>query len=258
MISPVRDGAGRKDAMLRPVMVGILAVVLDLACGLSIPTPPPAPPPLGSATDVDGNTYATVVIGKQEWMASNLKVTKYNDGTPIHITEDASTWAKLSTPSYSWYDDDIANKDIYGALYNWWVIQYLQAGLGGGDICPTNFGLPSRGVWEALVKELGGSTVANGALKEAGTSHWDPPNTGATNRSGFTALPSGYRDDTGAFAYKGQNASWWTSEDDDLPGDGIGFYFNVDDTSTIYSAIIAGRPWADGHAIRCMRDVNPN
>ncbi|HSY39235.1 MAG TPA: fibrobacter succinogenes major paralogous domain-containing protein, partial [Polyangia bacterium] len=193
--------------MLRPVTVGLLAVVLGSACDIKFPPLPQAPPPLGSATDIDGNSYATVVIGKQEWMASNLKATRYNDGTPIPITEDAFTWANLSTGSYSWYDDDITNKDVYGALYNWYVIQYLELRSRIDDICPTNFYLPSRGVWEALVDELGGSMVASGALKEAGTSHWDPPNTGATNQSGFTALPAGNRDDTGSFVAKGQSSS---------------------------------------------------
>src|SRR5437868_15447980 len=114
--------------MLRPAASVALATVLGAACvpDLSFLQPPPAPPPLGSATDVDGNTYSTIVIGTQEWMASDLKATRYNTGTPIPITEDAFTWANLSTGSYCWYDNDIANKDAYGALYNWYVIQYLQ------------------------------------------------------------------------------------------------------------------------------------
>ena len=196
--------------MLRPRAVGLLAVVLGAACDIKFPPLPQDPPPLGSATDIDGNSYATVVIGKQEWMASNLKATRYNDGTPIPITEDAFTWANLSTGSYSWYDNDITNKDVYGALYNWYVIQYLVLRSRIDDICPTNFYLPSGGVWEALVDALGGSMVASGALKEAGTSHWDSPNTGATNQSGFTALPAGNRDDTGSFVAKGQSSSWWS------------------------------------------------
>jgi uncharacterized protein (TIGR02145 family) len=245
---------------LRRAAVGLLAVVLGSAC---IPVPdfpqaPPAPPPLGSATDVDGNTYATVVIGYQEWMASNLKATRYRDGTPIPITEDAFTWANLSTGSYSWYDNDIANKDVYGALYNWYVIQYLQIFGKIDDICPTNFYLPSPGVWEALVDALGGPMVASGALKEAGTSHWDAPNTGATNQSGFTALPAGDRDYTGSFVQKGQSGSWWTSEGADVPDLSVAPSFFLDATGTIYSATVASDPYADGLAIRCMRDVTPN
>ncbi len=244
--------------MLRPVAVGLLAVVLGSACDIKFPALPQDPPPLGSATDIDGNTYATVVIGKQEWMASNLKATRYNDGTPILITEDAFTWANLSTGSYSWYDDDITNKDVYGALYNWYVIQYLVLRSRIDDICPTNFYLPSGGVWEALVDALGGSMVASGALKEAGTSHWDPPNTGAANQSGFTALPAGNRDGTGSFVAKGQSSSWWSSDDTDVPDLAVASFFYLDDTSTTYSSTLATDPYQDGLAIRCMRDVTPN
>jgi uncharacterized protein (TIGR02145 family) len=244
--------------MLRPVAVGLLVVVLGSACDIKFPQPPPAPPPLGSATDIDGNTYATVVIGQQEWMVSNLKATRYNDGTPIPITEDAFTWANLSTGSYSWYDDDITNKDVYGALYNWYVIQYLELRSRIDDICPTNFYLPSRGVWEALVDGLGGSTAASGALKEAGTSHWDSPNTGATNQSGFTALPAGNRDDAGSFVARGQSSSWWSSDDTDVPDLAVASSFYLDDTSTTYSATVATYPYEGGLAIRCMRDVTPN
>lgn len=241
-------------------MVVVLAAVLGSACipDLSFLEPPPEPPPLGSATDIDGNTYATVVIGNQEWMASNLKATRYNDGTPIPITEDAFTWARLSNGSYSWYDNDIANKEVYGALYNWHVIEYLQIFKNIDDICPTNFYLPSGGVWQALVSALGGPTAASGALKEAGTSHWVPPNTGATNQSGFTALPAGSRDYTGSFVAQGQSASWWTSDGADLPDLADASYFYLDDTNTTYSATIGGRPYEEGMAIRCMRDVTPN
>ena len=243
--------------MLRHVAVGVLTAVLASACipDLHFPQPPAAPPPLGSATDVDGNTYATVVIGTQEWMASNLKATSYNDGTPIPITEGAFTWANLSTGSYSWYDNDIANKDIYGALYNWYVIQYLQVFGNIDDICPTNFYLPSRGAWEGLVDGLGGSTLASGALKEAGTSHWDSPNTGATNQSGFAALPGGNRDEAGSFVAKGQSGSWWSSDDSDTPDLAVASFFYLDDTSTTYSSTVATHPYEDGLAIRCMRDV---
>jgi uncharacterized protein (TIGR02145 family) len=249
-----------QDAMLRRAAVAALATVLGSACvpDLSFLQPPPAPPPLGSATDVDGNTYATVVIGTQEWMASNLKATRYNDGTPILITEDAFVWANLSNGSYSWYDNDIANKDLYGALYNWYVIEYLVLRSRIDDICPTNFSLPNNDTWEALVHALGGPAAASGALKEAGTSHWDPPNPAATNESGFTALAAGERDETGAFVGKGQSGSWWSSDDSDTPDLAVASFFYLDDTSTTYSATVASHPLVDGLSIRCMREVTPN
>ncbi|HEY4187424.1 MAG TPA: fibrobacter succinogenes major paralogous domain-containing protein [Polyangia bacterium] len=244
--------------MLRHVAVGVLGAILSSAC-IPLPDFPPLPqdpPPLGSATDVDGNTYPTVVIGTQEWMAGNLKATRYNDGTPIPITEDAFVWANLSTGSYSWYDDDIANKDVYGALYNWYVIQYLQLRSRIDDICPTNFYLPSRDVWAALVDALGGAAVASGALKETGTAHWAPPNTGATNQSSFAALPGGNRDAAGSFVAKGQSGSWWGSDDSDAPDLAVASSLYLDDAST--TATIATSAYEEGLAIRCMRDVTPN
>jgi uncharacterized protein (TIGR02145 family) len=248
------------NAMLRRAAVVVLTTVLGSACipDLKIPQPPPDPPPLGSATDIDGNVYATVVIGNQEWMASNLKATSYNTGKPIPITEDASVWANLTTGSYSWYDNDIANKDVYGALYNWYVIQYLQIFGHVDDICPTNFRLPNGGTFEVLISALGGSMVASGALKEAGTSHWDAPNTGATNQSGFTALPAGERDYTGSFVAKGQTGAWWTSDDTDVPDISVASFFYLDDAGSIYSSSVATDPYADGLTIRCMRDVTVN
>src|SRR5215831_19115454 len=90
------DDAVRRDARRRHAAVGVMAVVLSLACKPWLPPPPG--PPLGSATDGDGNVYATVVIGHREWMATNLKTTHYNDGTPIPLTEDANGWADTISP----------------------------------------------------------------------------------------------------------------------------------------------------------------
>jgi uncharacterized protein (TIGR02145 family) len=238
--------------MLRRSAAGIVGVVLCSAC-ISIPVPPSDPPPLGSATDIDGNYYPTVVIGRQEWMAVNLKTTRYNDGTPIANVTDTAAWNNLSG-AYSWYDNDIANKDLYGALYNWHVIQYLEVRGRTDDICPPGFYLPEHEPWGALTNALGGSVVAGGALKEAGTSHWDPPNTGATNRSGFTALPAGYRDSAGNFIGKGQSAIWWCSDQDLLTF--ASWFWDLEDTNTLSAGAIS--PWEFGYSIRCMRAVTPN
>jgi uncharacterized protein (TIGR02145 family) len=241
----------RKDAMLRAAAVAILAVVLCSACDIASWLPPPAPPPLGSATDIDGNIYPTVVIGKQEWMAVNLKTTTYNDGTPIANVTDAASWASSGSPAYSWYDNDLASKDLYGALYNWYTLFYSDL---RDKICPPGFGLFTHEGWGALSDALGGDT-AGGALKEAGTSHWDAPNTGATNRSGFTALPGGERNSDGTFDSKGQIAWWWCADSDHFPL-AASWFWDLQDTSTI--SLGSTSPWPHGYSIRCARDVTPN
>lgn len=234
-------------------MIRTAAVVLFLgvcpSC-IEIPRPDPAPPPLGSATDIDGNVYPTVVIGTQEWMAANLRTTRYNDGTPIPNVTDPAAWNNLS-PSYCWYDNDVANKDLHGALYNWHTIYYQEQ---QDEICPPNFHLPSLGVWNALVDALGGSSLAGGALKEAGTAHWDTPNVGASNRTGFTALPAGYRDSDGSFKAKGQFTFGWCTDHDWVAF--VSSYWALEGAS---AAFLAGASsWEDGYSIRCMRTVTPN
>ncbi|MFN8209178.1 MAG: fibrobacter succinogenes major paralogous domain-containing protein [Bacteroidales bacterium] len=148
-------------------------------------------------TDIDGNSYQTIAIGSQIWMIQNLKTTKYNDGTPIPIEPNYSTWFSLKTPAYCWYNNDSASyKKLYGALYNYYTVATNK-------LCPTNWHVPSDAEWKALEMFIGMSGVqADGTswrgndegnkLKEAGTSHWLSPNAG-TNSIGFTALPGGWR-----------------------------------------------------------------
>ena len=87
--------------------------------------------------DIDGNVYKTVTIGKQVWMAENLKTTKYNDGTSISLVTDSTAWKALITPAYSWYNNDIANKEIYGALYNWFAVKTNK-------LCPAIWGVKTQ------------------------------------------------------------------------------------------------------------------
>jgi len=159
-------------------------------------------------TDVDGNNYNTVTIGTQVWMKENLKTTKYNDRTSIPnidgipYVENRTAWANLTTPAYCWFQNNAANKDIYGALYNWHTINT-------GKLCPTGWHVPSDAEWATLINFLGGINVAGGKLRESGTTHWDGPNTGADNSSGFTALPGGVRDINGDC--NGGYGYWWSS-----------------------------------------------
>lgn len=155
-------------------------------------------------TDADGNVYHTVKIGTQLWTVENLKTTKFNDGSSIPLVTDGTLWMNLTTPGYCWYDNDAAtNKATYGALYNWYAIHT-------GKLAPVGWHVPTTEEWATLAAYLGGDTVAGGKLKETDTAHWSSPNTGATNESGFSALPGGYRDGSGNFNLIGYTGSWWS------------------------------------------------
>jgi uncharacterized protein (TIGR02145 family) len=155
--------------------------------------------------DIDGNVYKTVTINKQVWMAENLRTTKYNDGTAIPLVTDDKVWAALITPAFCWYNnDETRNKNKYGALYNWYTVSTNK-------LCPKGWHVSLDKEWATLTTYLGGEKVAGGKLKEIGTIHWKSPNTGATNESGFTALPSGSRATNGSFRLGGEGVSFWSS-----------------------------------------------
>ena len=167
--------------------------------------------------DIDDNIYPIVTIGTQVWMAEDLKVTHYPNGDPIpHIT-DNTAWANLvdnnTEDAYCFYNND--NTTDYGALYtyaaaigdNWTRDNAVHQG-----VCPNGWHMPTYEEWHTLVIYLGGD-IAGGKLKEIGTAHWNSPNTGATNESGFFALPSGCRGryGNGVFHSQGESGYWWSS-----------------------------------------------
>jgi len=155
--------------------------------------------------DYDGNIYTSVAIGTQVWMIENLKTSHFNNGTAIPLITDGTAWSNLGTPGYCWYNNDgAANKDTYGALYNWFTVST-------GNLCPKGWHVPSQEEWAALATYLGGDHAAGNKLKEAGSTHWQSPNTGADNSSGFTALPGGYRYDNDVFEWITINGFWWSS-----------------------------------------------
>jgi uncharacterized protein (TIGR02145 family) len=163
---------------------------------------------VSTLTDPDGNAYTTVTIGTQVWTIENLKATKYNDGVAIPLVTDGSAWAGLTTPGYCWYANDIANEATYGALYNWYAVNT-------GRLAPAGWHVPNEADWTTLSTYLGGQAVAGGKIKEVGLSHWLSPNTGATNSSGFLALPGGYRDEVGGFLFQKTGGTWWSGTETD-------------------------------------------
>jgi uncharacterized protein (TIGR02145 family) len=160
-----------------------------------------------TVSDIDGNVYNTVTIGTQTWFKENLKVTKYTDGTAIPNITDNTAWSSASSGAYCDYSNTPSTSAIYGRLYNWYVVTTTNS----KKVCPSGWHAPSDAEWTTLVTYLGGELVAGGKMKETGTSHWLTPNASATNSSGFTGLPAGYRSETGTFGLSGNSGYWWSS-----------------------------------------------
>lgn len=151
----------------------------------------------------DGQAYPTVLIGSQCWFAKNLNI-----GTQIKAVQDQTDNGILEKYCY---DSLVSNCDIYGGLYQWNEMMQYVTTEGAQGICPDGWHLPTDDEWSTLLSFLGGTDVAGGKMKEAGTSHWNSPNTGATNSSGFTALPGGYEYYVGYFNGVLNFAYFWSS-----------------------------------------------
>ena len=218
--------------------------------------------------DIDGNRYHTITVGTQVWMAENLKVTHYHNGTTIQLVEDDSAWEALgcTDKAYCYYYNRASDYgDTYGALYTWAA---AMNGAGSSDtnpsgvqgVCPDGWHLPSDEEWKELEMYLGMSqaeadgtvwrgTDEGGKLKETGTILWNSPNTGATNSSGFSGLPGGSRAGSGMFNYIGRDGGWWSATEDDTTyawarrlnynHSGVGRYYGYKGT---------------GFSVRCVRD----
>jgi len=202
--------------------------------------PPPDCPPV---TDVDGNIYQTVTIGNQVWMAENLKVTHYRNGDPIPHVADFSTWASLSTGAYCAYNNDPVLVADHGRLYNWYAASDSR------NIAPAGWHVATDAEWQTLIDYLGGLVVAGGKMKEVGLAHWSSPNAGATNSSGFTALPGGYRRNDGNFVAKSDYAYFWSSTE---YSNGYALFRALSYLdSQIHRYYF---PNLDGFSVRCIRD----
>ena len=201
---------------------------------------------VGTITDSDGNVYHTVTIGTQIWMVENLKTTKYRNGESLKYIPDDTEWSNQSTSgAYCWFQNDITKKSTYGALYNWYAVADLRS------IAPVGWHIPSNADWIKLIDYLGGEWVAGDKLKEAGISHWDSPNAGATNETGFTALPGGYRNYHLGFGYGyiGTVGNWWTSSENDIDS---GWYRKMDNVNSNVQSGPYGKK--GGLSVRCIKD----
>jgi uncharacterized protein (TIGR02145 family) len=180
-------------------------------------------PGVPTVSDTDGNTYNTVQIGTQCWTKENLRVTKYNDGTVIPLdnsggtagNESGQTWGSRTTGARTIYEHSASNLTTYGYLYNWYAAKGINTSGSTSykNLCPAGWHVPSDGEWTALTTFLGGESIAGGKMKSTGTTLWASPNTGATNVSGFTGLPGGFRNNDGRFLIISDRACFWGADD---------------------------------------------
>ncbi len=208
----------------------------------------------GTVSDIDGNSYQTVIIGTQEWMTSNLRTTRYNDGASIEYPgTDNNAWENNTRGAYSWYkNDEAAHSKTYGALYNWHAVNT-------GKLCPAGWRVPEDDEWTKVNKYLANN--AGGKLKGNSPEYWSGMNTGATNESGFNAFPSGVRfsnlpggargESQGYFYYIGETGRWWTSTDYSSSN---AWYRSLHSNSgNVYrSHNFKG----DGYSVRCVRNLD--
>ena len=195
-------------------------------------------------TDKDGNTYKTVEIGSQEWIAENLNVSHFRNGDPIPEAKTDEEWERAgeeARPACCYYENNAGNGKTYGKLYNWFAVNDPRG------LTPEGWHVPSDDEWTKLTDYLGGD--AGGKLKEKGATHWESPNTGATNETGFTALPGGSRDYNGSFSSIGYYGRWWSATEGSATsawGRSMSFYFSGVYRFYDYKEV--------GFSVRCVRD----
>ena len=155
-------------------------------------------------SDIDGNIYNSVTIGTQTWMKENLRTTSYCNGDPIELVTDSLAWHNYRGGAVCNYKNDPKISQTYGRMYNYYAV------IDKRGLCPKGWHVPSDDEWQVLCDYLGGHMIAGGKMKEAGTEHWSGPNEGATNESGFTALPAG-RQYHQEFWFLGEYTNMWST-----------------------------------------------
>jgi uncharacterized protein (TIGR02145 family) len=191
-------------------------------------------------TDQEGNVYKTIVIGEQEWMAENLNTSIYRNGDAIATNLNNSEWQTTTAGAWSYMGDNIGNSCPNGKLYNLYAVQDER------HVCPTGWHEANSTEWDELTNYLGGVNLAGGKMKSSGIQYWFSPNTGADNSSGFSALPGGFRDLDGSYAWAGNYGFWWMADDNTV------LYRRLDwDGPHIFGD---GYNPQLGFGVRCIRD----
>jgi uncharacterized protein (TIGR02145 family) len=209
-----------------------------------------AAPCPASITDIDGTVYPILSLGSQCWTAKNVRRAYYNDGTPIPIVTDNLAWTGLAAGAYCWLNNDPAYENTHGKLYNWWVTTNASG------VCPAGWHVPTLNEWNALIVYLGGNATGGGKVKSTlttqfGPGYWALPNVGATNETGFSALPnwrSGYQ---GTFMSNGESGLFWTSTENSPnspDAKDVVLHHNTSDINPNGDIKTGGKP------LRCIKD----
>ena len=197
----------------------------------------------GTVTDIDGNTYKTIKIGDQVWMAENLKVTHFRDGSKIPNIINQS-WKHLASGAYCNYENNETHVSDYGRLYNWYAVSDFR------NIAPAGWHVPGIEEWSKLIDYLGGWRNAYNKMKETGTVHWVAPNTDATNEIGFSALPGGFRNEENNFMKMGTGSYFWSTTELKNPIAAWAVYFRHNDP-----VVRQGDHYkVYGFSVRCVRN----
>lgn len=177
-------------------------------------------------------------------MSENLKATHYRNGDAIPTDLSEAAWGTSTSGAYAIYANSSANNTVYGKLYNWFAVVDPR------NIAPTGWHIPSKEEWVTLISFLGGENIAGGTMKEAGLTHWNTPNVGATNSSGFTGLAGGSRSNT-AYSFIGDGGYWWSTTES-LPGsndaESMGLFARTAEAFVVTGSKIYGT------SIRCLKD----
>jgi uncharacterized protein (TIGR02145 family) len=199
------------------------------------------------------DTIPNVAIGSQIWSSSNLNVTTYRDGTPIPQVTDQTAWENLTTGAWCYFNNTTSNGTTYGKLYNW----YAVAGIHDNNpstpnkiLAPQGWHVPTDTEWTTLTTFLGGD--AGGKMKATGTAQWLTPNTGATNSSGFTGLPGGYRHFGQGFLQINSSGYWWSSSNINGSIDVAWYRSLFYNTGIVYN--YDDGYMANGYSVRCVKD----
>ena len=203
----------------------------------------------GFVYDIDSNKYKTIIVGDFEWLAENLKTTKLNDGTPIKMISDNKEWENAEVAGYCWYDNDVKNKDIYGAIYNWKTVKSEK-------LCPKGWSVPSDSLWNIMTDSLiGGKNDGGNLMKATGIEYWKKnnkdtiANQDASNKIGFSALPGGLRERDGKYYVKGENAFWWSAS---AHNETNAMYYYIENTSSSITQSHIVR--TTGLNVRCIKN----